>query len=118
MTDYQPIKMSGNVYVADRLVSASGVRVPSAPQVGDLKVWDRADRDKSTGAFATSGYFNASIFDGKKWRNFRLWNLMSDRMYKFQTQDTKFVKLPALIVFLRGKAGRYAVWGHRTYVAQ
>jgi len=117
MSNYLPIKLSGNVYVADRLISASGVRVPRAPQVGDLKVWDRADRDKSSGAFATSGYFKCSIFDGKKWRNFRLWNLMSDRMTKFQDQDTKFVKLPAVIVLLRSKADRHAVWGHKTYVA-
>ncbi len=117
MSNYLPIKLTGNVYVADRLISASGVRVPSTPKAGDLKLWDRADRDKSTGGFATSGYFNASIYDGKKWRNFRLWNLMSSRMTKFSTQDGKWDKIPPVIALLRGKAESYAVWGHKTYVA-
>lgn len=120
-----PIILSTRVFLAESLEDLNIVRaLPKQLQVGDIKLWcrlDSAGRAAVEGGhcnFGYSGYFKASIFDGKKWRNFKLWNFISDTIRHYATQQEKGWKLNMVIAALEKRKSAIASWGDRTYELQ
>lgn len=62
-----------------------------------------------------SGYFKASVFDGKQWRAFKIWNFIpeADRHYANQGDRAKVHQRLAKII--ENLAGTCVIWGNRTY---
>jgi len=88
---------------------------------GDVALYQRSDtygRDAIAGGhsnYGYAGYFKASVFDGKQWRAFKIWDFIpqSDRSYASQRElaDVR-ERLTSLI---QARAGLVAAWGNRTY---
>jgi hypothetical protein len=96
------------------------LQIPFEP--GDVAVYSRLDgygRAAVRGGhsnYGYSGYFRATVFDGARWRNFRIWDFVpeADRCYRTQAdiEETK----ERLFGRIREKAGATLEWGARTYV--
>jgi hypothetical protein len=99
--------------------SVTQIMVPF--KVGDVAIYPKSDflgRFSVAGGhtnFGYSGYFRASIFDGRAWSNFKIWNFISeeDRSYKVQYKlnETKDRVMKRIIE----KRGFVAVYNDRTY---
>jgi len=65
--------------------------------------------------YGYSGYFKASVFDGKKWRAFKIWNFVPevDRHYSSQLEQTQV--RARLIAQIEARAGSVVEWGNRAY---
>ncbi len=87
--------------------------------VGDVAVYQKLDmfgRMAVKGRhsnYGYSGYFKASVFDGEKWRNFKIWNFVDDRSYNTQA-EMKDLKTRVMKI-IREQAGNLVVWTKRTY---
>lgn len=125
---HAPITLSGNVYCDDNLFCQTcgmeGVQeVPLGPELkaGDLILYCRLDdagRSAVYGRHANwgySGYFKASIYDGKKRRNFRLWGLIDEVLVSYSSQREKHNQISQVIAQLTQLAAHVATWGHRAY---
>lgn len=86
--DYQPLP--GERILPDTGM-CDGSRLVMIPHMaGDIQLYLKADmygryaRQGNHTNFGYSGYFKASIFDGKKWRSLALWSLLDQKEYHYQ----------------------------------
>ncbi len=91
---------------------------------GDVVVYPRSDlqgRANSAGnhqKYGCSGYFRASIFDGKKWRNFKILNFISEDERSY-AQQKEFKGTKKMVVSrIEEHAGSVAVSNDGTYEIQ
>ena len=90
-------------------------------KIGDVAIYPKSNflgRYSSAGNhpnFGYSGYFRASIFDGEGWRNFKMWDFISEeeRSYRFQYKlnETK----ERVMEMIANRKGSVAVYTDRTY---
>lgn len=95
------------------------VRIPF--NRGDVALYQRLDMygryaiaGKHTN-YGYSGYFKASVFDSKKWRAFKIWNIApeGDRHYANQSELVKVRQ--RLTRIIEALSGACLIWGHRAY---
>lgn len=88
----RPLVLTGNVY--DRQDD-----VEITFEAGDVAVYHQMDADGRAAVreahpnYGYSGYFRASVFDGKNWRRFKIWEVVSktDRQYQGPLPDRRLV---------------------------
>lgn len=112
----------------DQIVQVPGigrmavVASPSTiPAAGDISLYSKMDmlgRSAVAGKhtnYGYSGYFRASIFDGKAWRNFKIWDFIPEAERQYETQGDRPRVKKHLVAQLSARVGSVAVWGNRTY---
>jgi hypothetical protein len=88
---------------------------------GDVTLYSKLDangRHSVSGGhsnFGYSGYFKASVFDGKQWRNLKIWDFVPEADRQFATQKDKPTTEAKVIAAIAARAGHAVVWGDRTY---
>jgi hypothetical protein len=88
---------------------------------GDVEVVSRLDtsgRHNLAGRhtnFGYSGYFKARVFDGKRWRTFKIWDFVPEDARRFPRQGDKAHKMQEVIDAIRANGGKRVSWGNRTY---
>ena len=90
MKDKDPIVLTGRTLVSGALADIFPSREltqRNAPKVGDMKLWCHL----KPGARVWSGQFRSAIFDGKKWRTFRL-NVVADSDVRYDSFDERPIK--------------------------
>lgn len=95
---------------------------PDPYRAGDVTLYSRTDaggRYARAGGhtnFGYSGYFKASVFDGKQWRNFKIWDFIPEADRQYATQAVKSATQEKVTEAIKARAGRVLSWGDRTYV--
>lgn len=95
------------------------VEVPFS--AGDVEVVSRLDasgRHNLAGRHTNlgySGYFKARVFDGKRWRTFKIWDFVPEDARRFPAQGDKLHKMQEVIDAIRAQEGQRATWGNRAY---
>lgn len=93
----------------------------TGPAAGDVSLYSKSDMEGRIARagrhtnFGYSGYFRASIFDGKAWRNFKIWDFVPEMELQYETQGDKPRVTKHLVALLAARIGATATWGHRTY---
>lgn len=100
-----PIVLTGYTYVTGALADIFQSRelVAGRAKVGDMKLWAQS------GERVWTGQFRAAVFDGKKWRTFRL-NIVADSDARYDSLDNRVVKARrcfAAIGQLKDQTARY-----------
>lgn len=82
-----PIVLTGYTYVTGALadIFTSRELVVGRAKVGDMKLWAQS------GERVWTGQFRAAVFDGKKWRTFRL-NIVADSDARYDSLDDRVTK--------------------------
>lgn len=85
----EPIVLTGRTLVTGALAEIFPSRelVQRNAKVGDMKLWCHL----KPGARVWSGQFRSAIFDGKKWRTFRL-NVVADSDVRYDSFDERPIK--------------------------
>lgn len=85
----EPIVLTGKTLVTGALAEIFPSRelVQRNAKVGDMKLWCHL----KPGARVWSGQFRSAIFDGKKWRTFRL-NVVADSDVRYDSFDERPIK--------------------------
>lgn len=85
----EPIVLTGKTLVTGALAEIFPSRelVQRNAKVGDMKLWCHL----KPGARVWSGQFRSAIFDGKKWRTFRL-NFVADSDVRYDSFDERPIK--------------------------
>jgi hypothetical protein len=108
----------------DELTALAGeklaiVRVPFKP--GDIAIRPKTDasgraaiRGRHTN-YGYSGYFLASIFDGRKWRNFRIFNFVPEKDRQYANQRERSKQYERVVSLIETRAGSTARWRDRAY---
>ncbi len=98
------ITISGRVFVSRSLEEIYPARpVPKFPQPGDIMVWCRLDNagraavKRGNRDYGCSGNFQASIFDGQKWRKFHTRNFVRESITKYATHCERGWKIELMI---------------------
>lgn len=110
----EPIVLTGKTLVTGALAEIFPSRelVQRNAKVGDMKLWCHL----KPGARVWSGQFRSAIFDGKKWRTFRL-NVVADSDVRYDTFDERPIKARRCfdaITQLKGQTARIredGTWG-------
>ena len=100
-----PIVLTGYTYVTGALadIFTSRELVAARVKVGDMKLWAQS------GERVWTGQFRAAVFDGKKWRTFRL-NIVADSDARYDSLDNRVTKARrcfTAIAELKGQTARY-----------
>lgn len=88
---------------------------------GDIKVYERLDEAGRAAVrggnanYGYSGYFRGLVYDGRRWRNLKLWELVPETDRQYATQAEKAATLERLRADLRALAGRKLVWRDRAF---
>lgn len=97
------------------------VPVARSFEAGDIAIYQKLDADGRSALagghtnYGYSGYFRASVFDGRGWRSFKIWGFIPEADRKYATQhDVASVK-QRLTARLENLAGTSLVWRNRTY---
>jgi hypothetical protein len=105
-----PITLSGAVFHKDELGN-----LPSL-SCGDIKLYPKLDsfgKDALQGNhpnYGHSGYFRAAVYDGKKWRNFRFWDIDADGVRNFATAKERPIAFERLRLLLGSRSGHLVEW--------
>lgn len=97
----------------------TSVRVPF--KRGDVALYCRNDmhgRDAIAGGhtnYGYSGYFRASVFDGKQWRALKIWDVVPEADRQYASQTEKGEVQARLAAHIEALAGLAVEWGHRAY---
>jgi hypothetical protein len=110
----EPIVLTGRTLVTGSLAEIFPSRelVQRNAKVGDMKLWCHL----KPGARVWSGQFRSAIFDGKKWRTFRL-NVVADSDVRYDSFDERPIKARRCfdaIAQLKGQTARIredGTWG-------
>lgn len=86
MKDAQSVALTGRTFVSGALADIYPSRAldPKRVQSGDMKLWCHLRK----GARVWSGQFRAAIYDGRKWRTFRL-NIVADSDVRYDSYDER-----------------------------
>jgi len=114
MKDIQSVVLTGWTLVTGALADIFPSRElnPKRVQTGDMKLWCHL----APGARVWSGQFRAAVYDGRKWRTFRL-NIVADSDARYDSFDERSVKARRCfdaIAQLKGQTARKfqsGTWG-------
>lgn len=122
--DHPELVLTGSVYVRGEDFDPNDLSTTfeDEPIVsGDVSIYsllDKAGRSAARGGhtnFGYSGYFGASIFDGKKFRRFRTLNFIAKQDGSFAAQKNKPEVQVRVKELIRQQAGRKARWTEKSY---
>lgn len=88
---------------------------------GDVALYSRLDaagraaRAGGHSNYGYSGYFKASVFDGKKWRAFKILSSVPEIDRNYASQGEKPKVQARLTERVESWAGRVVAWGNRAY---
>ncbi len=108
-----PIGLTGRVHLTGGLADeCPSLELAGRATTGDIKLWSHISHGKgNTGA---QGQFRAAVFDGKKWRTFRL-NIVSGDHARYDSFDDRRRKLSAVLETLSDLKGQMACLKQSTY---
>jgi hypothetical protein len=117
---HNPLTLTSKVY--DRRLDVSLAEIEGVLfEAGDVGVYENTDymgRMAIAGGhtnYGYSGYFRASIYDGKKWRNFKIWDFVSGPDRTFQTRRDMPEVRKRLVEIISEKRGNRVTWVDRSY---
>jgi hypothetical protein len=65
--------------------------------------------------YGFSGYFKASVFDGKKWRAFKIFDFVLEKDRHFSNHGDRASVYQRLAALIQTRAGCTLRWGNRAY---
>lgn len=117
----EPIPLTGRVYVSGALAdkyTSNGLVAPKYLKAGDLKLWChmfKPAKGQDKPKITDGGLFRAAVYDGKKWRTFRL-NIIADTDARYGGDYNDWVRKAGRVIdALRQQKDRPARWHENTY---
>jgi hypothetical protein len=101
------------------VTGADLIRIEYRP--GDMALRERLDmhgRNAIAGGhsnYGYSGYFKASIFDGKSWRNLSIWSLLPANGHRYASQGEKGTVRARLVGAIEERMGRVVEYRNKAY---
>ena len=118
--EHTPLTLTGKV--CDRRLDVILAEIEGELfEAGDVGVYENTDSNGRMAIagghtnYGYSGYFRASIYDGKKWRKFKIWDFVSGPDRTFQTRRDMPEVRKRLIEIISAKRGNRVTWADGSY---
>lgn len=95
--------------------------VPDPYEPGDVDLVSRMSargRRHAAGGHTNmgyAGYFRARVFDGKRWRNFKIWDFVPKEVRNYDLAGDKGKVAEEITEIIEVRTGKRLTWGDRAY---